>query len=437
MNNKNKIKIISYILAYITFISGTYLKYKQLVNPDKTQSNKDDFTTIETTEETTHKTEIIETIKPTEETIFITESTISIPKYSTNIKNSHKEELVTLTKDAPIYSSNSEQSLKINNLKINTNALKLLNTDNNWTLIKYNNQIGYIHNDYIETKQSHMIKEFEYIKKKDIVLTTIDYIDLKISPYIETETIKTLRINTELEVIASYNDEWLLVNINGLIGYIQKEYTISLLDKLNNQYPNLSIKELKIEKVIYSIANDLNIRTENNTECEIINQLDKYESVRVLGEYDNWYLIMTNDYNFGFISKNYTETLTGIYVIVDLSEQKVYMYNDNILYCVAPTTTGKDATPTDIGLSAIWHKDTDVEIIPGFKVNYWMIFNQSYEGLHDAENWREEYGMHTEEEKLAQNYRWNGSNGCPNLQKETAKLIYENSEIGTKVLVHK
>ena len=147
---------------------------------------------------------------------------------------------------------------------------------------------------------------------------------------------------------------------------------------------------------------------------------------------------MTNNYHFGYINKNYTETLNGTYVIIDISEQKVYMYKDNILYCVAPTTTGKDATPSDIGLFAIWHKDdTDVEIVPGFISDYWMIYNQSYEGLHDAENWRKEYGMHTEQDKLEQKYRWNGSNGCPNLQKETAKLIYENSEIGTKVLVHK
>ena len=40
-------------------------------------------------------------------------------------------------------------------------------------------------------------------------------------------------------------------------------------------------------------------------------------------------------------------------------------------------------------------------------------------------------------DKLEQKYHWNGSNGCINLQKETAKLIYENSQIGTKVLVHK
>lgn len=232
--NKNKIKLISYILAYITFLSGTFLKYQQIINKDKTTTNKEDFKTSQTTEYSPETEPTIETIPPTEENNSLAETIESTIKETTPIIQYPKEELVTLTTDTTMYSSNTEESLKICNLKINTSALKILSCDNNWTLIKCNDQIGYVSNNYLEISTSHIRKTYEYKQQKDIVLTTIDYIDLKIFPSNESETIKILRINTELEVIATLDNGWLLVKNNGNIGYIQENYTFSLLKKYKN-----------------------------------------------------------------------------------------------------------------------------------------------------------------------------------------------------------
>lgn len=50
------------------------------------------------------------------------------------------------------------------------------------------------------------------------------------------------------------------------------------------------------------------------------------------------------------------------------------------------------------------------------------------EGLHDA-SWRYSFGT--------ENYKTSGSHGCINLPPQVADEIYNNSEVGTKVLVHK
>jgi len=202
-----------------------------------------------------------------------------------------------------------------------------------------------------------------------------------------------------------------------------------MLEKAREQYPKLNIMGINTKKLVYATT-DLNIRTGTDTDNEIIYTLQKYESVRVLEAYDDWYFIMTNDYKFGFINKNYTKELEDIYVIVDLSKQRLYMYNDEELCYLAPVTTGKNSTPSDIGSFKIWYKGRNEEIIPDYMVDYWMPYNSAYEGLHDAERWRKEgYGT--------DNYIYNGSNGCINMRREDAKVIYDNVSIGTKVLIHK
>lgn len=139
---------------------------------------------------------------------------------------------------------------------------------------------------------------------------------------------------------------------------------------------------------------------------------------------------MTNEYNFGFINKNYTKTLEGIFVVVDISKQRLYMYNNDELCYIALVTTGKNSTPSDIGLFKIWYKGTYEEITPGYIVDYWMPYNSAMEGLHDAERWRKDgYGTEV--------YKYGGSNGCINMRNKDAKVIYNNVSIGTKVLVHR
>ena len=425
---KLKTKIIAILTAGIMTITGC--KLNNFLNKDEISKP---IKEIDETSVTTEPTEeipgaTVDFIEPeiTEETFLqesITELIIG-------------EELVTANDNINVYSSNKNDSLVIGKLKIYESAYRILSLDNNWDLIRCDEGIGYVCSDFLVSTNELIETDYQHEEYNDIVLTTTD-LNFRTSPNEESTIIRTFRINTELKVIGKVDNGWLLVNYNGTIGYVYGDYTISLLERAQEKYLDLNLEELNTQKVVYVNASDLNIRKGPGTDYERDGNLVRLESARVLKEIDDWYFIMTNEYTFGFINKNYTKTLEGIFVIVDLSVQRLYLYNNNELYCVASVTTGKDKTPSDIGLFSIWYKGTNEEIIPNYLVDYWMPYNSSYEGLHDAERWRSEYGMHTEDEIQAQKYRYNGSNGCINMQRENAKLVYENVTIGTKVLVHK
>ena len=428
---KKRIKLIAYILSCIMGFTSSKIIIQELNKKDNFQNQNNGQTTSQTPpiETTTGITEFIENM------IFPNDKTVTEPTNPAEIEITEPEiitdDIVMTTSDVNIRANNSEDALIIGNLQINESAIKIVSSDNGWTLVKANDKIGYISSSYLQLTGETVEREYDHNLKNDIVLTTTD-LNFRTGPSTDYEVIETFKINTELRVVAEVDNGWLLVQHNDRLGYVSSEYTISLLEKARQQYPELELTELNVEKVVYTDADGLFLRNGNTTEAEILGQLSNLESTRVLGEYGDWYFVMGNDYNFGFINKNYTEELNGIYVIVDLSEQRLYMYKDNQLYCVAPVTTGKDSTPSDIGLFEIWYRGTNEEIVPGYVVDFWMPYNRG-EGLHDAEI----YGMHTEEEKQQQNYRWNGSNGCINMERDNAKLVYENTSIGTPVLVHK
>lgn len=334
---------------------------------------------------------------------------------------------------------NNTKSLIIGTLQPHEYVYKIKSCDNNWDLVRVGDKIGYICRDYLlYTNQEYDI-EHKYVLKNDIAVTT-SKLNFRSGPSTSSEIKKTeitikeneitekdmvFKENEELRVIAEVDDEWLLVEYNGEFGYVFKEYTISLLEKLQSTYPELGIEEFDLQKVVYPNC-ELNMRKEDNIESERIRSLEFGESVRVYGEYSDWYLIMTNEHEFGFIHKDYVTELDGKTTIIDKSEQRMYMYNGNERLTYTPVTTGKDGTETDTGIFHIYYMATDIYLNDDKDwVEYWMNYNNS-EGIHDAW-WRQVYGE--------QDYHWNGSHGCDNTPYAAVKTMYNNSEIGQRVIV--
>lgn len=357
---------------------------------------------------------------------------IMIEEPSTEPSIANKDEdncLVYATSNVNLRSSNSANSIKIGNLEIGESAIKILSCANNWDLVNVDGKLAYVSRDYIEYTAEQVEDGYEHNVKNDIVLTKTD-LNFRSEPNAESQKIDTLDPNTELQVIANVGNDWLLVRHNGQIGYVSREYTTSLLEKAKSQYPNIDLDELIVNKVVYNASTKLNLRSSANTECEVIDELTQYETLRVLKENDEWYFVMTNDYNFGYVFKEYTSDLTGIFVDVDKSEQRLTLYNNNEVMLQTPVTTGNDSTPSDTGNFAIYSKERDRYLVgEGYRtfVEYWMPYNGG-EGLHDA-SWRSVFGT--------ESYKTNGSHGCVNMPPEIADDIYANVEVGTKVLVHK
>ena len=121
----------------------------------------------------------------------------------------------------------------------------------------------------------------------------------------------------------------------------------------------------------------------------------------------------------------------GNYVEISLGAQHLWVFRDG--ECVVSTSivSGSPAygncTPT--GIYSIYDKDRNCylsgEDYETF-VSYWMAFTGAY-GLHDA-SWRGYFG--------GEIYVYDGSHGCVNLPVDVAPLVYENVQVGTKVILY-
>ena len=435
--NKKKIKIVAYLLACSMLLSSCKIKLDGIFDKndfDDYFPNKTTSSTIDTKEEVTEPeketTDTKEEVTEPEKEATDTEEEVTEPEKGATDTKEEKGiyDVVYATTDVNLRSSNTTESLKIGKLKIGEAAYKIFSCDNNWDLVRYNETLAYVCRDYLEYSNEIESLGYEHTPYNDIVITTTD-LNFRKDPSTEQARIDRFSANTELQVIAKVDNGWLLVKHNGQLGYVHADYTESLLEKAQREYPELNLSELDVKKLVFSTT-DLNLRNGSGTEYDKIGELEEFESARVLAEYGDWYFVLTNEHNFGFINKSYTEDLEDIFVVVDKSEQILYLYNDDELYFSTQVTTGKDSTPSDTGYFSIYSKEED-RYLRGADYNvfvdYWMPYNGD-EGLHDA-SWRSVFGT--------ESYHNGGSHGCINIPVDIADDIYHNVSVGTKVLVHK
>ena len=198
---------------------------------------------------------------------------------------------------------------------------------------------------------------YTHIKHNDVVLT-LDTTDIKLNPELTSETITTITPDTELEVIALTENNWLTVKYNNQIGYIQNNRIISLLEKAQELYPELNLSELNPNKLVY-LSTATNIRCGNSVEFESFGTINRFETVRVIGEYKDWYFVLTNNYDLGFIPKRNTKEIKDNCVIADKSEQQLYYYSEGErIY-----TSDISISPSNEGIYEIISKTNNITII--------------------------------------------------------------------------
>ena len=422
MKKKNK-KVAAFVIAAGLFVGGYaggyYLNRQPIQKPAVTTPQDDTKDEPTINEDPIIEQEQSTTLPWLEETfpeVFQPEETEPV------LKN----DVMFATTNLNLRTSPSTNGLIIGNLEV-YDVVERLAQGPEWSLVKFRDQLAFANNNYLEPTNSTNEVEVEHELKNDVVITT-SRLNFRTQPDKKSDRILTFEENTELQVLAETDNGWLLVKSNNVLGYVSKDYTISMHEMLNNIYPDL-VEDLTLQKVVYA-TQDLNIRSGNSIETEAIGILERLESVRVYGEFGDWYLIMTNDHNFGFIHKSYTKELDEEFVIVDLDKQTLYLYNGTDQYIQTPITSGKDSTPSGKGLFKIYYKSRNTPLIGddyNVTVDYWMNYNNG-EGLHDA-SWRSVFGTNS--------YHTNGSHGCINIPPHLADDVYEYTQVGTKVLVHK
>lgn len=350
---------------------------------------------------------------------FISHDHTDTIKHSENIVNFELGGKVTTTANLNFRLGPTTKYKIIETLKKGTEAEVLGITANNWYIIRVNDVIGFVSGDYVTYTPS----ENKTIDGNDIhkyVYTTTS-LNFRKGPSIDDERITTLPSGARLEYLDRLDNNWYFVRYNDQIGYVSGSY-VSTKDP-NNNYRDDFIK------VIY-VTKDISLREETNNKSNALYDISKKEACEVLEEVGSWYKVRCNN-QVGYVPKIFTEELTGIFVVVDISEQTLTLYDGNVILLEVDITSGtKGVYDTPYGLFSIQSKAKDTYLTgPGYRshVDFWMPFYYGY-GIHDA-NWRKVFG--------SDYYERSGSHGCVNVPPEKTEQIYNTVEVGTKVLVHK
>ena len=292
--------------------------------------------------------------------------------------------------------------------------LKLIaDCENNYEVL-YKGRLAYVNKNYVYVSTLDDIN-INNLDAKDIV-TAIENVEIKSLPTNNSETIGTLRIKESLKTNGK-KDGYYEVIYNNEIGYIED-------NKIKYQE--------KFEKSGY-INKDTYVYKTVNLDKQV-SEIKELEFVRIYDETEDAYYINNNEVS-GYINKADVELLSDIYIVTDISDQIVEMYNNNDLLLSTSVVTGKppkNSTPTGvyyIGDEAKEVTDHRYLVGDGYKsyVDYMMKFTGNI-GFHDSECGVDEYGTYhgwrNSSEYGGTTYLTNGSHGCVNMQNAAAEDMY-------------
>lgn len=136
--------------------------------------------------------------------------------------------------------------------------------------------------------------------------------------------------------------------------------------------------------------------------------------------------------------------LPGQVIMVSVTQQWLWAYQDNKLVYATPVTTGQTYLWTPLGVYHIYDKRTDQVFYSPWgpdspfyytpeHVNYAMLFREKGYFLHDSP-WRHAYGPGTEDPHTSPDGTWEtGSHGCVNMVTGAAVWLYNWAALGTTV----
>ena len=136
----------------------------------------------------------------------------------------------------------------------------------------------------------------------------------------------------------------------------------------------------------------------------------------------------------------------GQVILVSLSQQWLWAYQDQKLSLASPVTTGMPQLPTPRGAYNVQSKETNVTFYslwpPGSPfyyspehINYAMFFRDIGYYIHDAP-WRHAFGPGTQNPHTNPDGTWEtGSHGCVNMPTPAAAALYAWAQVGAHVII--
>ena len=353
---------------------------------------------------------VYETNDDIEEEVVLKEQN-SIPKYKPTII---KTTYAILTDNDSIYLGPDLDYDKVCDLNKGEKVELISKSIDDWYIVRYKDNYGFTKKENLNLDNTIIPQDDIPYHTYNIVVATSD-VNVRKKDDINSERLTLLPKGEELPLLADMENGWYKVKYNEEEAYLRKEFVYeNIKTELANKY----------YKVI-CLKNTSNLITDTE---EI--ELPKYECGKVFNETDNYYLIETNN-TIGYISKENLLELKDRFVIVDISDQKLELYENNEVTFTSDVVTGRPHHETDMGIESVLYKQRNRTLRGrGYAsfVRYWMKINGNAEGLHDA-SWRSEFGGDI--------YETNGSHGCVNLPTDSAAFLYDKLSVGDRVIVKK
>ena len=287
-------------------------------------------------------------------------------------------------------------------------------TNNNWYLVNCNGTLGFIDGYYLED----CLNETHYLNKK-VVMANKD-INIREKPSLKSNVLNILYNGETIDYLGSYNSDWFIVDYYGCEAYISKSVAT---------YKEISYLPDDFMKVIY-LENDTELLSNASNNAYVIGRLDQHETAEVLLEEGSFYYVRTLEQE-GYIKKSNTTIMRNLFISIDLSSQKLLLYDGNTLVLSTNIVSGRPGYETPIGKYKVQVKQKD-RYLTGENysayVNYWIQFYGNY-GLHDASWQNGKFGGSV--------YKSDGSHGCVRVHFVPLEKIYHLVKVGTSVIVHK
>ena len=265
--------------------------------------------------------------------------------------------------------------------------LKLIADVENYYEVLYRGQIGYVNKQFVYESTIDDMKKPTDAKN---IVKAIAATEIKAEPSDNSETIGTLRVNESLKV-KDKQDGYYVVSYKDGIGYVN-DMTVDCTNVF--------------EKSGYA-DKECGIYTTTALD-EKITDIPELEFIKIYDETENAYYTEVNGVS-GYVAKDNVKLLDDKYIVVDISDQVVEMYDNNDLLLSSAVVTGmppKHSTPT--GVYAIGDEDGEItdhrdligrdengNITYRSRVTYMMTFiGKRGIGFHDSEYGIDDEGVH-------------------------------------------
>ncbi len=161
------------------------------------------------------------------------------------------------------------------------------------------------------TSEMATLKDYGY----NATLYANDTVNVRMAPGTDSDVIGMVQPGAQVTVVGE-TATWFKVNINGNIGYIRKDFLVSTKPALETQQSESTVTDndainaelnTKTEyggSVTLYASSEVNIRSQPGTSSDAIGSLAKGNSVSVVGETANWFIVSVNGVT-GYISKAY------------------------------------------------------------------------------------------------------------------------------------